>query len=150
MTGKIVPYVFIGLIQSTIILVAARYMFEVPFVGSVAAVYIVALLFIAANLTVGITLSSIAQNQLQAMQLTMFYFLPTILMSGFMFPFQGMPRWAQFIGQALPTTYFLRLVRGIMLKGNGWSDLWPNIWPMLMFTTVVMTFAVFTYRKTLD
>jgi ABC-2 type transport system permease protein len=150
MTGKIVPYVFIGLVQSTIILVAARYMFDVPFVGSVTAVYIVALLFIAANLTVGITLSSIAQNQLQAMQLTMFYFLPTMLMSGFMFPFQGMPRWAQLIGDALPTTYFLRLVRGIMLKGNGWNDLWPDIWPMLVFMVVVMTFAVLTYRKTLD
>jgi ABC-2 type transport system permease protein len=150
MTGKIVPYVFIGLIQATIILVAARYMFEVPFIGSVTAVYIVALLFIAATLTVGITLSSIAQNQLQAMQLTMFYFLPTILMSGFMFPFQGMPRWAQLIGEALPTTYFLRLVRGILLKGNGWSDLWPDIWPMLVFMLVVMTFAAATYRKTLD
>ena len=99
MTGKIVPYIFIGLIQATIILLAARYLFGVPFVGSVAVLYVVALLFIAANLTVGITLSSIAQNQLQAMQLTFFYFLPTMLLSGFMFPFQGMPRWAQAIGE---------------------------------------------------
>jgi ABC-2 type transport system permease protein len=150
MTGKIVPYVFIGLIQSTIILLAARYLFGVPFVGSVLVLYVVALVFIAANLTVGITLSSIAQNQLQAMQLTFFYFLPTMLLSGFMFPFQGMPRWAQWIGDVLPATYFMRLVRGILLKGNHWPDLWPHIWPMMVFTVVVMTFAVVFYRKTLD
>ena len=102
MTGKIVPYIFIGLIQSSIILLAARYLFFVPFVGSVAVLYVVALLFIAANLTIGITLSSLAQNQLQAMQLTFFYFLPTMLLSGFMFPFRGMPGWAQAIGEVLP------------------------------------------------
>jgi ABC-2 type transport system permease protein len=99
---------------------------------------------------VGITLSSIAQNQLQAMQLTFFYFLPTMLLSGFMFPFRGMPGWAQVIGEVLPATYFMRLVRGILLKGNDWADLWPNIWPMMVFTVVVMTFAVIFYRKTLD
>ncbi|MFO1223556.1 MAG: ABC transporter permease [Burkholderiaceae bacterium] len=150
MTGKIVPYIFIGLIQSTIILLAAVYLFRVPFVGSVAVLYAVTLIFIAANLTVGITVSSIALNQLQAMQLTFFYFLPTVLLSGFMFPFQGMPRWAQWIGEVLPATYFMRLVRGILLKGNGWSDLWPDIWPMLVFTVVVMAFALAFYRKTLD
>lgn len=150
MTGKIVPYVFIGLVQATIILLAAAWLFQVPFVGSIAILYTVALLFIAANLTVGITLSSLAQNQLQAMQLTFFYFLPTILLSGFMFPFQGMPRWAQWIGELLPATYFMRLVRGILLKGNGWAELWPNIWPMMLFTVVVMGLAVAFYRKTLD
>jgi len=148
--GKIVPYVLIGLIQVSIILIAARYLFAVPFVGSVLAVYVVSLLFIAANLTVGITVSSMAQNQLQAMQLTIFYFLPSILMSGFMFPFRGMPRWAQVVGHGIPTTYFLRLVRGILLKGSDWPDLWPDIWPMLVFTGVVMTIAVVSYRKTLD
>src|SRR5215470_11657695 len=150
MTGKIVPYIFIGLIQSTIILLAARYLFDVPFFGSVTVLYLVALVFIAANLTVGITLSSIAQNQLQAMQLTFFYFLPTMLLSGFMFPFRGMPGWAQAIGEVLPATYFMRLVRGILLKGNNWAELWPNIWPMMVFTVVVMTFAVIFYRRTLD
>jgi ABC-2 type transport system permease protein len=150
MTGKIVPYIFIGLIQSTIILLAAVYLFGVPFVGSITVLYIVALIFIAANLTVGITVSSIAQNQLQAMQLTFFYFLPTMLLSGFMFPFQGMPRWAQWIGDVMPATYFMRLVRGILLKGNHWPDLWPHIWPMLVFTVVVMSFALMFYRKTLD
>ena len=150
MTGKIVPYIFIGLIQSSIILLAARYLFFVPFVGSIAVLYAVALLFIAANLTIGITLSSLAQNQLQAMQLTFFYFLPTMLLSGFMFPFRGMPGWAQVIGEVLPATHFLRLVRGILLKGNEWADLWPNIWPLIVFTLVVMAVAVIFYRRTLD
>ena len=150
MTGKILPYIFIGLIQATIILLAARYVFGVPIVGSLAALYSVALVFIAANLTVGITLSSIAANQLQAMQLTFFYFLPNMLLSGFMFPFQGMPRWARGVGSLLPMTYFNRLVRGVLLKGNGWPDLWPNLWPMLVFTLVVMAVALRMYRKTLD
>lgn len=150
MTGKLIPYIGIGLIQSSIILAAARLVFHVPFFGNIAAIYLVALLFVAANLTVGITLSSLAQNQLQAVQLTLFYFLPNILLSGFMFPFQGMPRWAQYLGNLLPLTYFNRLIRGIMLKGNGWADSWPNVWPLFIFTVVVMTIAVLTYRKTLD
>ncbi|WP_321785484.1 ABC transporter permease [Burkholderia pyrrocinia] len=150
MTGKIVPYVFIGLIQVSIILAAARFVFHVPFVGGVFAIYLSALLFIAANLTVGITLSSLAQNQLQAMQLAVFYFLPNILLSGFMFPFAGMPKWAQFIGNLLPLTYFNRLVRGILLKGNGWADLWPSVWPVALFTVVVMGIALRFYRRTLD
>lgn len=149
-TGKIVPYVFIGLVQATIILLAAKFLFQVPFVGSVGSVYLATLLFIAANLTVGITLSSLAQNQLQAVQLTFFYFLPSILLSGFMFPFQGMPGWAQVIGSGLPMTYFNRLIRGILLKGNGWVELWPNIWPLMVFTVIVMSVAVKFYRKTLD
>ncbi|HTQ72800.1 MAG TPA: ABC transporter permease [Burkholderiales bacterium] len=150
MTGKIVPYIFIGLIQSSIILLAAVYLFRVPFVGSVLVLYTVALLFIAAQLTIGITISSLAQNQLQAMQLTFFYFLPTMLLSGFMFPFQGMPGWAQAVGGVLPATYFMRLVRGILLKGNDWADLWTNIWPIMVFTVVVMSIALIFYRRTLD
>jgi ABC-2 type transport system permease protein len=150
MTGKLIPYIGIGLIQSTIILLAARYVFHVPFFGNIGAIYLVALLFVAANLTVGITLSSVAQNQLQAVQLTVFYFLPNILLSGFMFPFQGMPQWAQVLGDLLPLTYFNRLIRGIMLKGNGWSNSWPSVWPLIVFTLVVMTIAVKTYRRTLD
>jgi ABC-2 type transport system permease protein len=150
MAGKIIPYIAIGLVQATIILLAARYVFAVPFVGSVLAIYVSALLFIAANLTVGITLSSLAGNQLQAMQLTFFYFLPNILLSGFMFPFQGMPGWAQAIGSVLPLTYFNRLIRGILLKGNEWPELWPSIWPMLIFTAIVMGIAVKFYRRTLD
>jgi ABC-2 type transport system permease protein len=150
MTGKLVPYIGIGLIQVSIILLAARYMFHVPFFGSVGALYLAALLFIAANLTVGITLSSLARNQLQAVQLTFFYFLPNILLSGFMFPFQGMPVWAQWLGNLLPLTYFNRLVRGIMLKGNVWTDSWPSVWPLMLFTVLVITIAVATYRRTLD
>ena len=150
MTGKIVPYIAIGLVQVTIILIAARFLFDVPFEGSLAALYAVALLHIGANLAVGITLSSIAANQLQAMQLTFFYFLPSILLSGFMFPFQGMPAWARAVGNLLPMTYFNRLVRGIMLKGIGWADLWPNAWPLLVFMAVVMVIAMVFYRGTLD
>jgi len=150
MTGKIVPYIAIGLIQASIILAAAHFVFHVPIMGSLLSVYLAALLFVAANLTVGITLSSLAQNQLQAMQLTMFYFLPNMLLSGFMFPFQGMPMWAQHLGNLLPLTYFNRLIRGILLKGNGWWDLWPNIWPLMLFTVIVMTAAVKFYRRTLD
>lgn len=150
MTGKLIPYIGIGLIQSSIILLAAQFVFHVPFFGNIGAIYLVALLFVAANLTVGITVSSLAQNQLQAMQLAVFYFLPNILLSGFMFPFQGMPGWAQFVGNLLPLTYFNRLIRGIMLKGNGWANSWPSVWPLVIFTFIVMTIAVLTYRRTLD
>jgi ABC-2 type transport system permease protein len=150
MTGKIVPYIAIGLIQASIILLAARFVFGVPFMGSLLAVYLAALLFIAANLTVGITLSSLAQNQLQSMQMAVFYFLPSMLLSGFMFPFRGMPMWAQYIGNVLPLTYFNRLVRGILLKGNDWADLWPSVWPIAVFGMVMMAVAVKFYRKTLD
>ena len=150
MTGKIVPYIAIGLLQATLILVAALALFRVPFEGNLLTLYGVSLLFVGANLTVGITLSSLAKNQLQAMQMTVFYFLPNLLLSGFMFPFFGMPKWAQFIGNFLPLTYFNRLVRNIFLKGGEWGDLWPNIWPMMVFTVVVMTIATLFYRKTLD
>jgi ABC-2 type transport system permease protein len=150
MTGKITPYIFIGLIQATIILLAARLVFRVPFAGSIITMYLAALLFVAANLTVGITMSSLAKSQMQAVQMTSFYFLPNMMLSGFMFPFQGMPKWAQYIGNLLPLTYFSRLIRGIFLKGNNWLDLWPNIWPLIVFTLVVMLIAVKLYRRTLD
>jgi ABC-2 type transport system permease protein len=150
MTGKIVPYIFIGVIQATIILLAARFLFDVPVVGSLFALYTVIFVFVTASLTVGITLSSLAQNQLQAMQLTFFYFLPSILLSGFMFPFRGMPAWAQAVGSVIPMTYFNRLSRGILLKGNTFGDLWPDLWPLLVFTSVLMVIAVRTYRRTLD
>ena len=150
MTGKIVPYIMIGLVQATLIMLAARYIFSVPFLGSVPLLYGIILIFIAANLVLGITFSSIARNQLQAMQMTFFFFLPSILLSGFMFPFRGMPGWAQAIGEILPLTHFVRLVRGILLKGNGWMELWPNVWPLLLFTLAVMAVGLKLYRKTLD
>ena len=113
-------------------------------------VYGAALLFVLANLTVGIAMSSLARNQLQAMQMTLFYFLPNIILSGFMFPFQGMPKWAQAVGNVLPLTYFNRLIRGIFLKDNLFQDLWPNIWPLMVFTLIVMVIALTFYRRTLD
>ncbi|WP_420237043.1 ABC transporter permease [Telmatobacter bradus] len=150
MAGKIIPYIAIGIFQATLILSAAIVLFHVPFAGSVIAVYTSVLIFVAANLTVGVTLSSLASNQLQAMQLTIFYFMPNLMLSGFMFPFQGMPAWARTLGEFLPLTHFNRLIRGILLKGNTWPELWPNLWPLLLFTTLVMTVAVKFYRKTLD
>jgi len=150
MTGKIVPYILIGLIQVTLVLVAARFLFDVPMEGSLALLYAVVLVFIAANLTLGITFSSIARNQLQAMQMTFFFFLPSMLLSGFMFPFRGMPDWAQAIGSVLPLTHFLVLVRGIMLKGNGLLDIWPQLWPILLFMLAVIAVGLRLYRRTLD
>ena len=150
MTGKIVPYILIGLIQVSLIIAAALLLFEVPMQGDPWLLYLVVSLFIAANLTLGITFSSIARNQLQAMQMTFFFFLPSILLSGFMFPFRGMPEWAQWLGSLLPLTHFLVLVRGIMLKGNTLVDLWPQVWPILVFMTVVILIGLRFYKRTLD
>lgn len=150
MTGKIVPYILIGLIQVTLILAAALLLFEVPMQGSPLLLYLAVLLFIAANLTLGITFSSIARNQLQAMQMTFFFFLPSILLSGFMFPFRGMPEWAQWLGSLLPLTHFLTLVRGIMLKGNVLHELWPATWPIVVFMVVVIAIGLGFYKRTLD
>jgi ABC-2 type transport system permease protein len=148
--GKIMPYIFIGYVQVTLILVAARFLFAVPLLGSLVLVLAVALLFIVANLAMGITFSTIARNQLQAMQMTFFFFLPSILLSGFMFPFRGMPDWAQRIGEVLPLTHFLRIIRGILLKGNGLREALPEIWPILLFASVVLTIGIKRYRRTLD
>jgi len=150
MTGKIVPYIVIGLIQVTLVLAAAFTIFEVPMQGSIILLYAVVLLFIAANLTLGITFSSIASNQLQAMQMTFFFFLPSILLSGFMFPFRGMPEWAQWIGSALPLKHFLILVRGVILKGNAAVELWPAIWPIGLFMLAVIAVGLRFYKRTLD
>ncbi|TAK90948.1 MAG: ABC-2 transporter permease [Burkholderiaceae bacterium] len=150
MTGKIVPYILIGLIQVSLILLAGRWVFNVPMHGSIALLYVVVLLFICANLTLGITFSSIARNQLQAMQMTFFFFLPSMLLSGFMFPFRGMPGWAQAIGNVLPLTHFLVLVRGILLKGIGPALLWDHVWPILLFMSVVLALGLKTFKRTLD
>jgi ABC-2 type transport system permease protein len=150
MAGKILPYIAVGYIQVSLILVAARFIFHVPMVGSLPLLYAVALLFIAANLAVGITFSTLAKNQLQAVQMAFFFFLPSILLSGFMFPFRGMPNWAQAVGSCLPNTHFLRIVRGILLKGNGLAEITPEIWPLLLFLAVAMTIGVKRYRQTLD
>lgn len=150
MTGKIVPYILIGLVQVTLILLAARWVFDVPMHGSLVLLYAVVLVFICANLTLGITFSSLARNQLQSMQMTFFFFLPSMLLSGFMFPFRGMPEWAQLVGNLLPLTHFLVLVRGILLKGNDWTMVWSQLWPLLLFTTVVLAVGLKTFRRTLD
>jgi ABC-2 type transport system permease protein len=150
MTGKIVPYVLIGLIQVTLILILAWLIFGVPILGSLATLYLAVLLFIAANLTLGLTFSSLARNQLQAMQMTFFFFLPSILLSGFMFPFRGMPGWAQAIGEVLPITHFLRIVRGVLLKGNGLAEISSEVWPILLFMAVVIAIGLKSFRSTLD
>ena len=150
MTGKIVPYILIGLIQVGLILAAARWIFAVPMLGNPLLLFGVVLLFICANLILGITFSSLARNQLQAMQMTFFFFLPSMLLSGFMFPFRGMPEWAQVIGNLLPLTHFLILVRGIMLKGSGLASLWPEIWPILAFMAAVLAVGIKSFRRTLD
>jgi ABC-2 type transport system permease protein len=150
MVGKILPYVAVGYVQVTLILIAAKFLFSVPMVGSLPLLYAVSLPFIAANLAMGITFSTLAQNQLQAVQMAFFFFLPSILLSGFMFPFRGMPEWAQWVGTCLPNTHFLRIVRGILLRGNGAAEIAPELWPLLMFLVVAMTIGVKRYRQTLD
>src|SRR5262249_45083312 len=148
--GKIIPYILVGYIQVALILLAAHFVFDVPMLGSVPLLLGVSLVFIAANLAVGITFSTVAQNQRQAMQMGMFFFLPSILLSGFMFPFRGMPPWAQWLGEAFPLTHYLRIVRGILLKGNLAADVWSHVWPLAVFTAVALAIGVRRYRQTLD
>jgi ABC-2 type transport system permease protein len=150
MIGKIAPYILIGYVQVAVILVAARLLFDVPMIGSLALLSLALVLFMAANLAVGFTFSTIAASQLQAMQLTFFFFLPSILLSGFMFPFRGMPEWAQAIGEILPLTHFLRIVRGILLKGNQMGDILPELWPIALFMLAAGLMALARYRQTLD
>jgi len=150
MIGKITPNIFVGGFQGTLILTVAYYVFHVPMIGSFGLLAVCAAVFIIALLSVGYTISTIAQNQMQAMQMTFFFFLPSIMLSGFIFPFHGMPEWAQWIGTVLPITHFLRIVRGILLKGNGFAEVWPDIWPMILFLFVAGTIAVRRFRRTLD
>jgi ABC-2 type transport system permease protein len=150
LVGKIVPYILVGYVQVTLILLAARFLFSVPIVGSIVLLLITAFVFITANLAMGITFSSLAANQLQAMQMAFFFFLPSLLLSGFMFPFRGMPHWAQAIGEALPLTHFLRIVRGILLKGNGLAEIVPDLWPIALFAAIALAIGVKRYRQTLD
>ncbi|MFW2572142.1 ABC transporter permease [Legionella sp. 29fVS95] len=150
MVGKIVPYIIVGYLQVLLILCMAKFLFNVPMQGSIALLLILCLPFIAANLAVGLTFSTLATNQLQAVQGAVFFFLPSILLSGFMFPFRGMPDWAQWLGNILPLTHFLVIVRGILLKGNGFWEVWREIIPIITFMAVVMIIGFKRYRKTLD
>lgn len=150
MLGKITPYVLVGAVQMATILLVASLLFRVPIVGSLAVLGPLTLLFIVANLSLGYTLSTIAVNQLQAIQMTFFFFLPSMLLSGFLFPFYGMPVWAQYIGEALPLTHYLRIVRSVMLKGSGFADLATDAGALAVFTLVAMSVAVMRFRQTLD
>lgn len=150
MIGKVLPYILVGYIQVILILLAAHFLFGVPVYGNIPMLFLAALIFIVANLAMGITFSTLAQNQLQAMQLSFFFFLPSLLLSGFMFPFRGMPQWAQSIGEMLPLTHFLRIVRGIMLKGNGVEEVVLQLWQIALFAVVVLVIGVKRYRQTLD
>jgi ABC-2 type transport system permease protein len=148
--GKIIPYIMVGYVQVTLILVASKFLFNVPIVGSVPLLVLLTFPFIVANLAVGITFSTIAKNQLQAVQMAFFFFLPSLLLSGYMFPFRGMPGWAQVIGECLPLTHFLRVVRGILLKGDVFAECVPDLWPIALFIAIMLTVGVKRYRQTLD
>jgi ABC-2 type transport system permease protein len=150
MIGKIAPYIVVGYVQVGVILLGAHFLFAVPMLGSLTLLSLCVLLFIVASLTIGVTFSSIARNMTQAMQMSIFFLLPCILLSGFMFPFRGMPGWAQAIGEVLPITHFLRIVRGILLKGHGWAEVWHHVWPMAAFTVVVLGVGARRFRRTLD
>ncbi len=150
MLGKIIPYILVGYVQVVLILVAAKLLFHVPMFGNLGMLFAVALIFIIANLAMGILFSTVSQNQLQAVQMAFFFFLPSMLLSGFMFPFRGMPQWAQVIGELFPLTHFLRIVRGILLKGNSIQEVAPELWPIGLFTLIALAVSIKRYRQTLD
>jgi ABC-2 type transport system permease protein len=150
MVGKIIPYILVGYVQLGLILLAARVLFDVPMHGNLGLLLLVAFLFITANLAMGITFSTLAENQLQAVQLSFFFFLPSLLLSGFMFPFRGMPQWAQAVGELLPLTHFLRVVRGILLKGNGLHEIALQLWQIALFAVVALAVGIKRYLQTLD
>jgi len=150
MIAKIVPYIVIGYIQIALILVASTLFFALPIHGSLLLLLAALGLFISSNLALGVTFSTLASNQMQALQMAQLVLLPSFLLSGFIFPFLGMPLWAQWFGNVFPTTHAMRIVREILLKGNGWSDIAPDLWPIALFTVIVTTFAAWSYRETLD
>jgi ABC-2 type transport system permease protein len=150
MLGKIVPYILVGFVQASMIIGIGVVLFGVPILGSLAMLAGLSTLFIATNLSIGYTFSTVAQNQLQAMQMSIMFFLPNILLSGFMFPFAGMPNWAQWIGEALPLTHYLRIVRAIMLKGSSIANLHYDAAALFLLMLVAMTIAVTRFRRTLD
>jgi ABC-2 type transport system permease protein len=150
MLGKITPYIGIGFFQATLIVIAAVVLFGVPILGSVLVLAVLSTLFIATNLSIGYTFSTLAQNQLQAMQMAMMYFLPNMLLSGFLFPFAGMPMWAQYVGETLPVTHYVRIVRAIMLKGATLAELHYDSLALVGLMAVAMAIAVTRFRRTLD
>ncbi|NWG45080.1 MAG: ABC transporter permease [Alphaproteobacteria bacterium] len=150
MIGKTTPYILVGAVQTLLVLIAGRLLFAIPFTGSLGAFTLAAAVFIFTNLMLGYLISTVARTQMQAMQMTFFIFLPSILLSGFMFPFAAMPVWAQAIGEGLPLTHFLRLVREIMLKGGGYADIWNDLWPLLVTLALFTLGALARFRRTLD
>ena len=150
MLGKIIPYVGLAYVQTALILLVSVVAFGVPVRGSIPLLLLALGVFIACNLAMGFAFSTMSKTQMQAQQLSQFGLLPSIMLSGFMFPFMGMPAWARFIGEAVPLTHTLRICRGVLLKGNGLPQIWPDLWPMLLFALVVGAIAVSMYRETLD
>ena len=150
MIGKITPYVMIGFFQSALIIFFAKTLFEVPIIGDLTLFFAALTAFITCNIALGFTISAMAQNQTQALQMSFMVMLPSILLSGFMFPFRGMPGWAQAIGNVIPATHFINISRGILLKGSGLMEIWPHLWPLLIFMLVITVIAMLGYRKTLD
>ncbi|MBP9952112.1 MAG: ABC transporter permease [Cypionkella sp.] len=150
MLGKIMPYIIVGYVQTLVFLLAARFLFDVPFVGNPLAFFVGFNLYIIVNLALGFLISTIARSQMQAMQISFFTLLPTILLSGFMFPFAGMPAWAQMIGSAIPATHFLRLTRKVMLKGAGMAEIAPDMLAIFLISVVIVALALKRYRQTLD
>jgi ABC-2 type transport system permease protein len=148
--GKATPYIVVGYLQVMIVIFLAIAFFKIPLLGSATLLFVSVLPFILANLSVGITISTLAKTQLEASQISIFFFLPSMLLSGFAFPFKGMPMWAQWIGQVLPLTHFINIVRGIMLKGIGFTEVWVDLWPILIFMLVMLVIALKRYRRTLD
>ncbi len=150
MAGKIAPYVMIGFFQSALIIFFAKVLFGVPIIGSLALLFGALTVFISCNMALGFTISSSAQNQTQALQLSFMVMLPSIMLSGFLFPFLGMPAWAQFLGNIIPATHFIAISRAILLKGSGFVEIWPHLWPLMLFMVLITLFAMKRYRKTLD
>lgn len=148
--GKAMPFIIVGYIQSIIFLLLAVFFFKVPMLGNPLTLFLMVLPFILANLFVGIMISTLSKTQLEASQISIFFFLPSLLLSGFAFPFKGMPIWAQWIGNCLPMTHFINIVRGIMLKGIGLADIWLDLWPIIVFMLLMFLIATKRYRQTLD
>jgi ABC-2 type transport system permease protein len=150
MLGKLIPFIIVAYLQVFVILTVARILFGLPMEGNPLLLGAALSVFIAANLGTGFTISTFAKSQMEAMQLTFFYFMPSLLLSGFLFPFRGMPGWAQVVGECFPVTHALRIIRGVVLKGLGAGDIVPEIWPMLIFLVFIGLIAMRRYRETLD
>ena len=150
MIGKIMPFIFIGLFQAAMVILIARYLFDIPIFGSISLLVSCSLIFIICNLAIGFLISTVAKNQTQALQMSVFVIMPSIIMTGFMFPFEGMPMWAQTIGRIIPLTYFLRIARGILLKGASFVDILPHLWPLILIVLILTAITMKVYKNTLD